>query len=199
MIAAQYEIVLPADYDMRVIHRRVAERGSALDDRAGLGLKAYLVRDVADGSPVNAYAPFYLWNDPDALAAFHWEGQGFGGIVRDFGRPTVRTWIGGGFHRGAAFADTPLYATRLLVPFAPDSDPQADATTTAERAARLAATPGTHSVAWAVDPTRWEAVVLRLATTPPRAGDDGTAYRVGHLSAPEMSALGRPREVPASL
>lgn len=71
MIAAQYEITLPTDYDMGIIRRRVAERGSALDDRAGLGLKAYLVRDVADGAPVNAYAPFYRWNDPAALAAFH--------------------------------------------------------------------------------------------------------------------------------
>ncbi|GGO10638.1 hypothetical protein GCM10010116_21330 [Microbispora rosea subsp. aerata] len=39
----------------------MATRGHALDDRAGLGLKAYLIRErgVA-GSPVNQYAPFYL-------------------------------------------------------------------------------------------------------------------------------------------
>ena len=49
MIAAQYEILLPADYDMEVIRRRVRERGTALDDRAGLGLKAYLVQDIAAG------------------------------------------------------------------------------------------------------------------------------------------------------
>ncbi|SES43392.1 protein of unknown function [Pedococcus cremeus] len=189
MIAAHYEIALPTDYDMTVIHRRIAERGSALDHRAGLGLKAYLVRDVADGSPSNAYAPFYLWTDPRALAAFHWEGQGFGGIVRDFGRPAVRTWVGGRFRRGPAFEDTPLHATTLLVPFAPGTDPADEVPSLDQRAAALSEQAATHSVAWAVDPSRWEAVILRLATTPPSGGDAGTAYRVGHLSAPEMSTL----------
>jgi len=61
----------------------------------GSALKAYLIREVADGATANAYAPFYLWTDPDALGAFHWEGQGFSGIVSDFGRPPVQTWIGG--------------------------------------------------------------------------------------------------------
>ncbi len=57
----QYPIGLPADYDMNVIRERVRTRGSALDDRAGLNLKAYCVRERAvDGSSVNAYAPFYL-------------------------------------------------------------------------------------------------------------------------------------------
>lgn len=61
MYAMQYDIALPAGYDMTIIRERVATRGHALDDRAGLGLKAYLIRErgVA-GSPVNQYAPFYL-------------------------------------------------------------------------------------------------------------------------------------------
>lgn len=189
MIAAQYEIPLPADYDMAVIHRRIAERGSALDDRAGLGLKAYLVRDVADGSPVNAYAPFYLWRDPAALAAFHWEGQGFGGIVRDFGRPAVRTWIGGRFVRGEGFGEVPGHAVRDTVHFAPGSDPEHEAAGLDRLVQEAAADPHTHSVAWAVDPNAWEAVVLRLLTAPPAPGP-GVRYRVGHLSAPEITALG---------
>ncbi|MFC5828113.1 DUF4865 family protein [Nonomuraea insulae] len=40
MYAKQYEITLPADYDMRIIRKRVADGGHVLDDRAGLGLKA---------------------------------------------------------------------------------------------------------------------------------------------------------------
>jgi hypothetical protein len=61
MHAMQYEITLPADYDMEIIRERVATRGAALDDFAGLGLKAYLIRERGvDGSPVNQYAPFYL-------------------------------------------------------------------------------------------------------------------------------------------
>ncbi len=189
MIAAQYEITLPTDYDMGIIRRRVAERGSALDDRAGLGLKAYLVRDVADGSPVNAYAPFYLWSDPAALAAFHWGGQGFAGIVRDFGRPTVRTWIGGWFTRGDDVDTAPTHAVIQLVRFAAESDPETEAAALERLADEAAANEHTHSVAWAVDPTRWDAVVLRLATEAPTT-ETGTVYRVEHLSAPGLTELG---------
>ncbi|WP_433257560.1 DUF4865 family protein [Streptosporangium sp. CA-135522] len=34
----QYEITLPADYDMKIIRHRVATRGSAMDAFPGLGL-----------------------------------------------------------------------------------------------------------------------------------------------------------------
>lgn len=188
MIAAQYEIVLPADYDMSVIYRRIAERGSALDDRAGLGLKAYLVRDVADGAPVNTYAPFYLWNDPAAMARFHWRGEGFGGIVRDFGRPRVRTWIGGTFARGEKTPGTPAHAAKKIVGLAPDSDPASEAARLDATVREIASRPGVHSTAWAIDPSRWEAVIFTLLTGMPPA-EDGTIYRVGHLSKPGIASL----------
>ena len=80
---------------MGIIRKRVADFGHMLDDRAGLGLKAYLIREVGmDGSPVNQYAPFYLWNDPGAMGHFLVGGGGFQGIIRDFGRPAVHHWAG---------------------------------------------------------------------------------------------------------
>jgi Domain of unknown function (DUF4865) len=42
MNAMQYEISLPADYDMGIIRDRVATRGATFDDYPGLGLKAFL-------------------------------------------------------------------------------------------------------------------------------------------------------------
>ncbi len=51
-----------------------------------------------------------------------------------------------------------------------------------------AVAPQTHSVAWAVDPSRWEAVIFRLATSRPTS-EAGVVYQVGHLSAPEIEAL----------
>lgn len=190
MIAAQYEIVLPTDYDMDVIRRRVRERGSALDDRAGLGLKAYLVRDVAAGAPVNAYAPFYLWRDPHALAHFHWGGGGFSGIVRDFGRPVVRTWVGGGFVRGDAFGQAPTHAVRRVCQVPPDVDPVVAAEALAQGVTTGA---GVHSSAWAIDPATWQSVELTLLTAEPGQEHDDTdvvTYRVLHLSAPEAHLLG---------
>jgi hypothetical protein len=192
MIAAQYEIPLPADYDMQIIHRRVVERGSVMDDRAGLAAKAYLIRDVADGSPVNAYAPFYLWRDPAALAAFHWGGQGFSGIVRDFGRPAVRTWIGGGFTRGDAFAAVPQFALRRVRQLGPGVDlvETSSALSHGNNASSLGGE--VHSRAWGIDPSTWQSVEFTLLTRGPdtAAAADETIFRVLHLSAPELQDLG---------
>jgi hypothetical protein len=104
MSALRYQITLPADYDMDIIRRRIATRGSALDAFDGLGLKAYLVRDRANGSSINQYAPFYLWADTAGMREFLWGGAGFGGIVADFGRPAVRHYTGAAFRPGRAFA-----------------------------------------------------------------------------------------------
>jgi hypothetical protein len=189
MIAAQYEIALPADYDMQIIRRRVAERGHALDDRAGLGLKAYLIREVLDGSAANAYAPFYLWNDPDALAAFHWEGQGFSGIVSDFGRPTVQTWIGGRFHRGPRYAQAPAFATKTVLAPAPTGDPQGEAAKLNDLAQPIAENEDTHSVAWAIDTTTWQGIIFRLSASRPDSSPNTTTYQVLHLSSPGIDKL----------
>ncbi|MHA7306483.1 DUF4865 family protein [Arthrobacter sp. TMN-49] len=189
MIAAQYEITLPADYDMDIIRRRVAARGHALDKRPGIGLKAYLIHEIADGSTANAYAPFYLWTDPDALAAFHWGGQGFNGIVRDFGRPAVQTWIGGHFHSGPRYNQTPVYATKTILVPALAGDPQSEATKLQELAESIAENDDTHSVAWAIDPTTWHGIIFRLSTSRPQNSANATVYQVLHLSTPEMDQL----------
>ena len=57
----QYEITLPADYDMGIIRHRVATCGSKTDEFPDLGLKAYLVREQGShGSPVNQSTPVLL-------------------------------------------------------------------------------------------------------------------------------------------
>lgn len=114
MYAMQYEITLPADYDMKVIRDRVATRGHLMDAYEGLGLKAFLIRERGlDGSPVNQYAPFYLWDDTGGMNRFLWGGGGFGGIVEDFGRPAVDHWTGVAFGFGAARDAPPRGASRL--------------------------------------------------------------------------------------
>ncbi|MFC9328111.1 DUF4865 family protein [Kitasatospora sp. NPDC057015] len=186
MYAMQYEITLPADYDMEIIRRRVATRGHLMDDFPGLGLKAYLVRERGDegGSPVNQYAPFYLWRTAEGMNAFLW-GSGFRGIVEDFGRPVVRHWVGAGFRSGPAADSTPLTATRRAEPLPVGVDP-AEAI---ERAlAELPEDETLHSAAVAVDPDRWE--LLRTALWRGRAPEQhGTRYRVLHLSRPGLHEL----------
>ncbi|WP_380281182.1 DUF4865 family protein [Kitasatospora purpeofusca] len=191
MHAMQYEITLPADYDMGIVHRRIATRGHLLDDHPGLGLKAYLVRERGlDGSPVNQYAPFYLWRTAEGMNTFLW-GPGFRGLSADFGRPAVRHWLGTGLRRGPAAGGGPAgggpaTATRHTERLPEGADP-AEAV---ERAlAELPDRPDLHTAAVAVDPDRWE--LLRFALWRAAAPDDvpGTRYRVHHLSSPELDRL----------
>ncbi|MFB9679093.1 DUF4865 family protein [Streptosporangium vulgare] len=198
----QYEIGLPADYDMGIIRERVATRGHALDGYAGLGLKAYLIRERGvDGSAVNQYAPFYLWSSLTGMNDFLWGGGGFQNIVRDFGRPVVRHWTGVGYERGPSSAAVPRAASRRTDPIPADTDPAAVVERALAGLRRHAGTPGVHSAALAVDPRHWELVRFTLwEHEVPGAGDgageedeagkgNGVAYRVLHLSAPHLDDI----------
>ncbi|HEU5037645.1 MAG TPA: DUF4865 family protein [Nocardioides sp.] len=191
----QYEIPLPRDYDMGIIRSRVASRGHLLDQLPGLGLKAYLVRDIAHGAPANAYAPIYLWTDENAASTFLWGGGGFGGIVRDFSRPPVRTWLGGGFVAGRNARTQPSQAVIATQLAHPDLEPQS----IAERAQRivdeLARAGEVHSASWLIEPRSWELSFLVLQTEPGTSsladatGAEPIAYEVLHLSAPDTHQL----------
>ncbi|MFE7545006.1 DUF4865 family protein [Streptomyces platensis] len=193
MHAMQYAITLPADYDMQIIRDRVRTRGHLLDDFAGLGLKAYGIRvRGVDDAQVNQYAPFYLWADPEAMNRFLL-GDGFRGVVRDFGRPAVQHWQGLFHRRGPAAGALPRAFTRRTVTLAED----ADAATVIEQAIagheELATTEGVHTTALALDPRRWELVHFTLwADNAPRAAGD--RYQVLHLSAPGTGLLGEGRQ-----
>jgi Domain of unknown function (DUF4865) len=180
--AMQYEITLPADYDMGIIRHRVATKGSLLDGFAGLGLKAYLVRERGtDGSAVNEYAPFYLWDAVDGMGRFLWGGGGFAGIVDSFGRPTVRHWTGVAHEPGPEWAATPRVATRATEALAPEEEPRAAVDRALAELRERARTDGVHSTALAVDPHHWELVHFTLwrDSSPPAVG---TRYQVLHLS-----------------
>ncbi|MGW1953368.1 DUF4865 family protein [Streptomyces sp. NPDC001920] len=188
MLAMRYGLTLPADYDMEIIRRRVATRGHLLDTWAGLGLKAYLVRERGvHGSPVNEYAPFYLWHTVAGMNRFLWEGP-FQGIVDDFGRPSVRQWPGLACAAGVA-AHSPARGAVLRLRQVPDGVLLADfmAETTRETE-RLAAEDGAVLAASAVDAGRWEVIHFSLWDSHlPKA--DGDTYEVLHLSAPGRDRL----------
>ncbi|AYN43984.1 DUF4865 family protein [Streptomyces dangxiongensis] len=191
MHAMQYELSLPADYDMGVIRARVARVGHLLDDWEGLGLKAYLIRERgAHGSPVNQYAPFYLWNTVDGMNRFLWGGP-FQGLVDDFGRPAVRRWTGLAHAEGTA--ERAAFAVRRRQPVPEGAELTALMEDAVAGAERLAAEDGAVLAATAVDPDRWELVHFSLwehAT----AKADGDVFEVLHLSAPGLDRLPRGRQ-----
>jgi uncharacterized protein DUF4865 len=189
MYAMQYEITLAADYDMGIIRHRVVTRGPLLDDFPGLGIKAYCVRErgVA-GSPVNQYAPFYLWRDVEGMNRFLWGGGGFSGIVNDFGRPVVRTWTGAGFAPGPARQAVPTVAVRHTEPLPPDVDPVGVAREELRALDRRAGRSDVVATAFGIDPTSWEVVRFSLYANDPVA-EPGVHYQVLHVSAPERDQL----------
>ncbi|MEV5611254.1 DUF4865 family protein [Streptomyces sp. NPDC052225] len=193
MQAMQYEITLPADYDMAVIRARVATKGHMLDDFPGLGVKAYLMRERGvDGSPVNQYAPFYLWHTPQGMNSFLW-GAGFQGIVADFGRPVVQHWTGVAYEEGVAGAGPARAAVRRRTPIAAGTHLPDLVAESVRETAQLATRDGLLYAAAAVDPRTWELLSFSVwdHAEPKEPGD---LYQVLHLSQPERDALTRGRQ-----
>ena len=189
MYAMQYEITLPTDYDMKIIRERVAKRGHLLDTFPGLGLKAYLIRERGvDNSPVNQYAPFYLWATIDGMTRFLWGGGGFSGIVDSFGRPIVQNWAGISCKRGSANSVLPNKATRYIETIPTDVDPAAIMDEVNERLNRRANMPGVHSTAIALDPQRWELVHFTLWKEIDEEIQE-IQYQVLHLSTPHLQDI----------
>jgi Domain of unknown function (DUF4865) len=196
--AKQYDITLPADYDMGILRARIADAGPVLDDRAGLGMKTWAIRERGvDGSPVNQFAAFYLWQDAGAMACFLVGGGGFESILRGFGRPAVDHWVGIATLAGPARDTTPRAASRRLTVVPADPDPDGtgmELTARIEREIKeletLAGRDGVHTAALAIDPRDWRLVRFALwQDTVPADEDTTERYELVHLSAPSLAAL----------
>ncbi|WP_368861457.1 DUF4865 family protein [Frankia tisae] len=173
MYAMQYEITLPADYDMEIIRRRVADTGHALDDQAGLALKAYAIRErgVA-GAAVNQDAPFYLWHDAAAMGHFLVGGGGFDRIIHSFGRPPV------------------AHGTVLAVIAGP-AHPTGQQPAASPARSGLADAP-TPAIALAVAPTAASRLVTKLPADPDTDGrGPGLNARVAHETDALAALAGR--------
>jgi hypothetical protein len=188
MMAMQYSFVLPADYDMAIIERRIRDKGPMLDGFPRLRFKTYLSSRKQDNgftSPENLYAPFYLWDEPQGIGEFL-TGPGFATLTRDFGWPTMRTWIVWHAELGPELSKA-RFANREIVPIAPYSD-LASARDKATAHAEAAVRGGALAVVVGFDPTAWTMVQLRLWRALPEGQEQGTlagqTYRVGYVALP---------------
>jgi hypothetical protein len=183
MIAMQYNLTLPADYDMSIVDRRIRDKGPLLDGYPNLLFKAYLRAIKGDlGSRDNLYAPFYVWDRAEGASSFLC-GPGFQAIIRDFGRPSVNTWIVWKASVGEGVREA-RFATREIMPIAShdplDGIQQSEcdvATDEVNTRGRLASVVG-------FEPTTWSRVRFKLWSTPPEAAlTAGTqVYQIGHVS-----------------
>ncbi len=194
MHAMQYEFTLPVGYGTDAIRERVARTGHLLDDWPGLGLKAYLLRERGvHGSPVDQYAPFYLWNTLEGMNSFLWEGA-FQRPTDDFGRPVVRQWTGLAHEEGGAARSPARTAVRRRRPV-PEGVPLSEVAAGAVRETeRLAGVEGTLLAAAVVDTARWELVHFSLHAHDAPGEGEGDVFQVLHLSVPERAGLPRGRQ-----
>ncbi|MFB7241186.1 DUF4865 domain-containing protein [Streptomyces populi] len=193
MHALQYEVTFPADYDMTVVRDRVARVGHRLDAWDGLGVKAYLMRERGvGGSPVNQYAPFYLWDTAEGMNSFLWGGA-FQGLVNDFGRPVVQHWTGLAYEEGGAAGSPARAAVRRRRPVAEEVELSAAMEEAVREAARLAGLDGAVCAGAAVDPRHWEVVHFSLWDHD-RPTAPGEVFQVLHVSEPGRDRLPRGRQ-----
>lgn len=177
MLAMQYTIQLPADYDMNAIETRVEQRKPLFDKVPGLEHKSYLAN-----FDEKTYAPFYLWKDITRLRDFLLDDL-FRGVTASFSRPRVRTWTVLDQQRGP-FAGTPGHAVREADPI--PADEPLEALFEREKAAQeaLLKHPGLYFTVLGLDADRWEILRYHVwqdeATAAAPHGDVVHTYRVLH-------------------
>lgn len=85
MISMQYKVILPDNYDMNIIRKRVTANGRKTDGFQDLIFKAYLISVKDNYSAIqNEYAPLYLWRDSEGMNKFIWNGF-YDNILNSFG------------------------------------------------------------------------------------------------------------------
>lgn len=93
MIAMQYKITLPSDYDMRIIKDRVQNNGYKTDGFNDLKAKLYLITEKGSNKCLqNSYSPLYLWNNTNGLNKFLFNGY-YDNIIKSFGWQHVHVGI----------------------------------------------------------------------------------------------------------
>ncbi|MGG3466345.1 DUF4865 family protein [Neobacillus pocheonensis] len=93
MIATQYKILLPSDYDMNIIKERVRNNGYKTDGFDELKFKLYLVTEKGVNHNLqNSYCPLYLWKDSNGLNKFLFNGF-YDNILNSFGWQQVNIGI----------------------------------------------------------------------------------------------------------
>lgn len=182
MLAMQYSFTLPADYDMTIIERRIADNGHRLDGYPGLLFKTYLYARKADAvteSQENVYAPFYLWQDAASMNHFLLS-AGFEAVTRAFGWPEVKVYP----VLAATLSqhlDKAKFASRQLSPIKPYGSLNAFSE------APLLSGSLAQILAW--DTATWQRIRLSLWQSAPEKGDLlQQDYQIGHISLPVTRA-----------
>lgn len=106
MIATQYKITLPSNYDMNIIKDRVRNNGYKTDGFEDLKFKLYLITEKGKNDNFqNSYCPLYLWKGSNGLNKFLFNGF-YDNILTSFGWQKINV--------GIPLIDTTTYKIREI-------------------------------------------------------------------------------------
>lgn len=181
MLAMQYSIHLPQDFDAAAIHARVAQRAVLFDTLPGMVHKSFLFNEEE-----HLYAPFYIWQDSERARQFLIDDL-FKGVVESFSRPRVRSWLMM-THAYGNMSQTPTYCLREADSIPVHDNLQALVEQEIEEQKALQANAALYMHAVAIDPDRWELIRYSLwkdreSAVRPTA-DVFQEYSVLHVSEP---------------
>ncbi len=144
---------------------------------------AFRCRGVA-GSPVNQYAPFYFWVRGNAISVSCLT-RGLRGCARHSGGHGCRIGLDSLRALGPRL-QPPRAASKFTFTLGPDDDLH-NALASDRHVGPASTTPGLHSTALVLDPTRWELVRFSLWHEQDDESE-GTRYEVLHVSAPGLES-----------
>lgn len=181
MLAMQYSIALPVDYDAKQVRKRVETRRQLFDGHAGLVHKSFLYNERE-----KLYAPFYVWKDVTQARDFLLDDL-FKGVTQTFTRHRVRSW----YVAHMAYGNQAIgaeYARREIDVIPAEACLATYAREQREAQMQMACDKNLYMHLVAVDADRWEVLHFSLwkdkATAAKPAGDTVIEYDVLHVSEP---------------
>lgn len=181
MLAMQYSIALPADYNAEQIRERVDARRGLFDTHAGLVHKSFLYNGRE-----KLYAPFYVWKDVAQARDFLLDDL-FKGVTQTFTRHRVRSW----YVAHMAYGNQEMhaaYARREIDVIPAEACLATYARAQQETQAEMARDKNLYMHLVAVDADRWEVLHFSLwkdkDSAPKPASDSHIEYDVLHVSEP---------------
>jgi hypothetical protein len=183
MIAMNYQIKLPADYDMEIIKNRVRNNGYKTDGFQDLFLKAYLIAEKGQYRNIqNEYSPFYVWNKTDGMNSFLLDGP-FNSILDSFGWTQVNTW--NVLHQHISVQDKNQYAVIFYKKKEPKTDFSKFCKTEKQLFLDTVGIPNTTAYIIAYNPTEWKTCHFLMSTDVEQAKENANnslVYELYHLS-----------------
>jgi hypothetical protein len=179
MLAMQYSIQLPENYDSALIEQRVEKRKQLFDGHQGLVHKSFLFSDDD-----KLYAPFYIWKDLGEAQRFLLDDL-FHGVVQAFNRVRVRSWFV--VHMDYGNRDiVPTFARREVDIIPPEEKLDNFVKYEKDLQNELLSNPGLFMHVAAFDADRWEILRFSLWKDTQSAGkptgDSHIDYRVLHIT-----------------